>query len=305
MKRIAITGASGMIGSTLAEVAVENGVEVLALVRENDDLIENLPSGNMVKIVECDMSRFGDFDVAGERCDVLYHFAWAKTHGSSRDDVFSQMDNIKYTLDAVRLAARLGCKAFVGAGSQAEYGKNSRGDISPSLPVDPQTGYGIAKYTSGKLSGLLCGQLGLRHNWCRILSVYGPKDNPFTLTMYCINAMLKGEHVSLTKCDQVWDYIYSKDVARAFFAVGKSGVDKQVYCIGSGDTITLKEFVCKIKDKIDPDINIGFGEKEYNPDQVMNMRADISALTNDTGFTPEVDIDKGIQNTIDWCKERI
>ena len=57
--------------------------------------------------------------------------AWEKTYGNGRDDVAAQMKNIQYTLDAVELVKRSGCSAFIGAGSQAEYGRIADGMLSP------------------------------------------------------------------------------------------------------------------------------------------------------------------------------
>ena len=44
------------------------------------------------------------------------------------------------------------------------------------------------------------------------------------------------------------------------------------------------------------------GEREYYPNQVMRLTADISELTADTGFQPEVDFKEGIRRTMEWYK---
>ena len=67
-------------------------------------------------------------------------------------------------------------KAFVGAGSQAEFGI-ANAKLSDELPKDPKTGFGIAKLAACRLSQLECANLGIRHVWGRILSCYGPGDN--------------------------------------------------------------------------------------------------------------------------------
>lgn len=59
------------------------------------------------------------------------------TIGEKRNDLYMQNLNIKYTLDAVELARRLGCNTFIGAGSQAEYGRVD-GIISPNTPTNPE-----------------------------------------------------------------------------------------------------------------------------------------------------------------------
>lgn len=57
---------------------------------------------------------------------MMFHFGWMGTTGAARNDMDLQCRNIAYTIDAVRLAQRFGCKTFIGAGSQAEYGRTEK-----------------------------------------------------------------------------------------------------------------------------------------------------------------------------------
>jgi nucleoside-diphosphate-sugar epimerase len=121
MKKIVITGATGMIGSAIIRQALENDIEVLCIVRKDTNRFGNIPKSEKIKILFADLSEYAFLDTS-EKYDVFFHLAWDKTFGTSRDDVDIQLQNIQFTLDAVRLAQRLGCSVFVGAGSQAEYG---------------------------------------------------------------------------------------------------------------------------------------------------------------------------------------
>ena len=118
MKKIIITGATGMIGSSIARCALEKNIEVLC---KDSNRLSNLPKSEKLKIIFASQDEYSHLEIPDE-FDVFYHLAWDKTFGVSRDDVDVQVRNIQYTLDSVRLAKRLGCKKFIGAGSQAEYG---------------------------------------------------------------------------------------------------------------------------------------------------------------------------------------
>ena len=54
-------------------------------------------------------------------------------------------------MDAVNLAHRLGCEFFIGAGSQAEYGR-VEGKLNAQVPTNPENGYGMAKLCAGQMS---------------------------------------------------------------------------------------------------------------------------------------------------------
>jgi nucleoside-diphosphate-sugar epimerase len=294
--KIVITGATGMIGAALAGCASDRGMDVLCIVRKDSARLENIPKSEKVKIFFASQNEYSDIDIS-ESYDIFYHLAWDKTFGALRDDADTQVSNIQYTLDAVRLAKRLGCKKFVGAGSQAEYGIVSE-PLKPDTPVNPRSGYGIAKYAAGKLSRLLCAQLDMRFNWVRILSVFGPLDASHTLIMYAINELKARRSPEFTKCEQIWDYLYCDDAARALLAIGEKGVDGKTYPLGSGEGRKLSEYLESIKNIIAPDIALQFGKKEYYPHQPMYLCADISELAADTGWVPEVSFEDGIKRTI-------
>jgi nucleoside-diphosphate-sugar epimerase len=296
MKKIVVTGATGMIGSALVGLALEKDMEILCITRKNSGRIDNIPKSGKAKIIFANLSEYAYLDIS-EKYDAFFHLAWDNTYGVSRDDVDIQLSNIRYTLDAVRLAKHLGCSVFVGAGSQAEYGIVS-GPLKPDTPVNPQSGYGIAKYAAGKFSKLLCDQLGVRFNWLRLLSVFGPLDGVHTLIMYAINELCAGNSPEFTKCEQIWDYLYSDDAARAFLAVGDRGINGSVYPLGSGKRKKLSEYLEALRDVVNPNGFLQFGKKEYYPHQPMFLCADISDLTNDTGWKPEIPFEEGIRMMI-------
>lgn len=289
-----------MIGSALSRLALNKGDKVTAIVRPGSKRLDNLDE--RVNIVECELSGLNDLSLCGA-FDAFLHLGWDKTTLSGRDDVDIQLENIKYTLDAVRLAKKLGCEVFIGAGSQAEYGITDK-PISASSPVNPQSVYGIAKYAAGKMSYNLCRQLGIRHCWARILSIYGIYDADTTLIMYLIKNFLKGVDVDLTPCEQIWDYMFCDDAALALYSIMEKGKNGAVYCLGGGEGRKLKDYVLDIKEIVGGNSNINFGAREYYPHQPMYLVADISDLTADTGFVPKTPFKEGIKKTVEWLKEK-
>lgn len=293
MKKILITGATGMIGSAIVREAIKSNYEITCLVRKDSTRIKNIIESSQVKIVNCDITDYSKIKLK-DRYDIFIHLAWDKTSVGGRDDVDCQLKNIQYTLDAVRLAYNCGCSVFIGAGSQAEYGVQ-KVPLTPNLPVNPESGYGIAKYTAGKLSNMLCQQWGIRFNWLRILSVYGKNDNSYTLISYVIKELKEKRAPKLTKCEQIWDYLYCEDAARAFLSVAERGVNGKFYPLGSGEGRKLSEYLEDIKSIINPNIELEFGVKEYYPHQPMYLVADVSELTQDTGWTPNVLFCDGVE----------
>lgn len=304
MKNVIITGPTGAVGVSLIQELIAHNIEVTAICRPASKRLGSIPKHPLVRIVECGVDQLLTLkDQLDHDYDVFYHFAWDGTYGDSRQDLYRQANNILYTLDAVHLAHAAGCSVFVGAGSQSEFG-HVEGVLHPDMPCAPDNGYGIAKLDAGRMSRLECRKLGIRHEWCRIVSLYGPFDGQYTMVMSGIYKMLRGERPQYTKGDQVWDYIYSKDAARAFRLVAEKGKDGSIYCFGTGKPRLLKDYILAIRDAVNPELEVGLGELSYYPNQVMHLEADISNLTEDTGFVPQYSFEEGIRETVEWAKQQ-
>lgn len=302
--RIVITGATGAVGTALISEEIRQNVEMLVICRKASKRRQQIPDHPLVKVLELNMEEYETYQPPeGEMpYDVFYHFAWGGTTGDGRNDCEIQEKNIRYALDAAALAKRFGCSAFVGAGSQAEYGR-VEGNLNSQTPAFPENGYGMAKLCAGQMTRLYCRQVGMRHVWTRILSIYGPGDGAGSMVMSAIHRLLAGETPAFTKGEQQWDYLYSGDAAKALLLLGEKGHDGGVYCLGSGKARPLADYIGMIRDAIDPRLSVALGAVPYAPGQVMYLCADIAKLKEDTGFAPEVSFEEGIKKTIMWVKE--
>ncbi|MBR3614534.1 MAG: NAD(P)-dependent oxidoreductase [Clostridia bacterium] len=302
MKKVIITGATGMIGLALNEYLLRNNVEITLIIRENSSRKDSIPNNSNLKIIECNLDNLKNLNLPYNDYDVFFHLAWDGTFGESRNDENKQKMNIEFTMDAVRLASKCGCKVFIGAGSQAEFGR-VEGLINETTIPNPETEYGKAKLQAGIKSRELANKLGLKHIWTRIFSVYGPYDTENTMVMSSIREMLKGDSPEYTLGEQNWDYLFSEDAAKALFLLAEYGIENKTYCIATGKTRKLYEYIEIIKNIINPNIKLKLGAKPYAKNQVMNLNVDISDLINDTKFVPEFDFENGIKNTINWYKK--
>lgn len=307
-RRAIVTGATGMLGISLINELTDNGYDVVAVVRPGSARTDNIPVGEHVLAVEHPLDEMATLKETLASCDIFeadmfFHFAWDGTYGDNRNNMDIQNMNIRATVEAVRAASGLRCSTFLGAGSQAEYGRVGDGvKLSGDTPCAPENGYGIAKYCAGKMSRIEAQKLGIKHIWVRILSTFGPYDGAHTMVMSGIAKMARGEVASYTRAEQMWDYLYCKDAAKAFRLAAEKGVDGKVYPVGSGQVRPLAEYIRDIRDAVNPELDIGFGEVDYYPGQVMYLCADISELTRDTGFVPEYDFKTAVRETVQWYR---
>lgn len=305
MKKVVITGATSMIGTALIRYFISRDIEILAITRRMTPELSEFEKTGKCKIAICNLDGILNFDKDKYESDydAFIHLAWVGTFGNERADEELQTQNIKYTLNCVDLAHDLGCKTFLGVGSQAEYGRVG-GVIRHDTPTNPDTPYGIAKLAAGRMSRHYAQRLDMKHIWVRIFSVYGPHDNPNTMIMSSISNILKGKSMSYTEATQTWNYLYVNDAARGIALACAKGRDGEVYCIANKNNYTLKSYITYLRDEINPEVEVRFGEIPYSGGKPINLNVDITRERKELGFVPIYSFDRGIELTIEWYKKQ-
>lgn len=294
---LAITGATSMLGLATMKACIAREIQVLALVRKNSPKLARLPQSSFLQIIECDLSEMASFNISGFTADVFIHFGWAYTDKIGRNNVSKQLENVQYTIDAIHLAKKLGCRKFIGAGSQAEYGTPNV-VLKATTPVNPLVPYGVAKYAAGRLAQMECTKEALEYNWVRILSVYGKNDSEGTLISQLVHNAKNNVPMGLSGCEQIWDFLHEDDAGKAFLAIAEKGINGKIYPLGSGVGRPLKESVIDVIKTVNPSYKPEIGKFDYSPTQPMFLVADVSELTTDTGWQPQVSFVDGIKGIV-------
>lgn len=285
IKSAVVNGSLGTIGLALVKRLLEQGTEkVYAVAYPGDPRIVKIPEEAIV--VPCDMREIAKLKELIPEANAFFHLAWMGAIGDGRNDMLLQTQNIQCALEAAKVAKELGSQVYVGVGSQAEHGR-IEGKVTATAPCFPLNGYGMAKLCAGQMTRITCQQLGIRHEWARVLSVFGANDGPLAVMTILLDKLCRGEKPQLTAGGQLWDYIYADDAADALICMAKDGKDGKIYPVGSGKSRPLREYFEILRDTIDPGLPLGLGELPYPPNQVMHLEADISELKADTGFVPK------------------
>lgn len=270
-----ITGASSFIGIELCRYLSGNGHEVIAMSRRVNENLEAIAKGGLLEIFRADMYTLPEL-AKDVKADVFVHLAWAGTTHEERKNPAIHEENVRLSLEYVKLAKRMGCKLYVDAGSQAEYGIVP-GVITEDTPCNPVTAYGKGKLRMYQKSSVLTKELGLKYIHLRILSVYGENDHDETLIKSALKKLKTNETIEMRSGGQKWNYIYVKDAARqiaelSFHAVNDGSFHQEVYNIASNDTRKLKDFIIKMKEICGSQSELHFGG--YNSDMDVNLNPD-------------------------------
>lgn len=303
MRKAIVTGANGFIGTALCRELSNQGISVIAVVRNEEENISNIENFSGLRVVYSDLSEFKNLHekISDRDVDVLYHLAWVGSAGSLRGNAEVQFNNIRYTCDTVEACSKMNCKRFVFASSIMEY------EIEALMATDATPGintlYSSAKVSADYMARTIAGSLEVDYIRAVISNIYGPGELSPRLVNTSIRKLLKGEHCAFSAGEQTYDFIYIDDAAKTFVAIGEKGVTNRTYYIGSQNPKPLKDFLCELRDQVDPNIEIGLGEIPFNGVSLTYDEFNVHAVKEDTGFVPTVSFAEGIKSTIKWIKE--
>lgn len=302
MKKVLVTGANGFVGSAICKELVEQGVLVIAVVRDKKSNIDAIKKLSGLRIVCCEMDSYNRLPqlILDRDIDAFYHFAWIGSAGELRGDYDVQLDNVKYTCDAVEACASMNCKRFIFAGSIMEY------EISATMENDSapkrSTIYSAGKLSADYMARIVSCNVGVEYIRCIISNIYGPGETSPRLVNTTLRKLLSGEHCAFTAGNQMYDFIYISDAAKSFAVLGDKGRANRAYYIGSRNPRPLNKFLRDMRDCVNPEIVLGFGEIPFSGVPLTYNEFDLNAVWEDTGFSPTVEFKEGVCRTIRWLR---
>lgn len=293
--RVFLTGASGGIGSAVLKKLLEQGFAVACLVRDENVVLDARAiriKGDLQDIdsIAADLLKFAP--------ETIVHLAWIGVDQKEKSNP-NQIHNLQAATDLLKIGKQSGVKNFIGMGSESEYGIHGV-KIDESARTLPISKYAIAKLATGLLCEKICRDLEIKYVWLRLFSSYGPGDRAGSLMSVLIKTLLTDQPMSLSKCEQVWDYVYVQDIADLICLIASDVKSAGVFNLGGGVARPLKEVVLKIRELLGSNSELKFGDIPYGPTTNMHLEADISRLQREYGWTPKTSLEVGLSETVRW-----
>lgn len=306
MKSAVVTGANGFVGKALLNRLCRDGIDTFAVIHNTEAEKEIHKISPQVHCICCDMEKIQYLpNLVNTSVDVFFHLAWDGSSGEKRKDYKRQLRNVQWTVDAVRAAAELGCRRFVGAGSLVEYDTNSYIPMDGSAP-EPVHFYAAAKLSAHYMSKIECNRYpGLAHCWAVLSHIYGIGDHTSNFVNFAAKLMLTGKSADFTEGKQLTDFVSVDDTARGLACIGRQGKANTSYYVGSNHPRMLKEYIQIIRDTIDPKIRLNLGAVSFHGVIHSAEKFDCSKLMEDTEYEPRETFEEGMQKLIPWVQEQI
>jgi nucleoside-diphosphate-sugar epimerase len=293
--RLLVTGAGGLIGRHVVELAAQQEISVIASARRRPP---ELAAG--VEFAAGDLSDEAEAAalVRSVRPTHIIHAAWVTRQPTYWEDPI----NLEWVAATRRLAqafAESHGQRFVQVGSCAEYDWSYGRCDEESTPTAPATLYGKAKLAAFQ-AVRTAGHNQFHAVEARIFMVYGPGENPERFIPTICRNHVAGTIPDLASGTQLRDWLHVKDAARALLTLALAGAPADVVNIGSGEAVSLGQ-VATILARLAGAAQTGLGRRPDRPGDPPLLTASTTRLRM-TGWRPAYDLEIGLRETLDWWR---
>lgn len=304
MKKAIITGADGFIGCHLVQELLDHNYEVYAIVLNVLRAKKKMKMHQKLHFIECDMNQYETLLKYSElkHAFVLFHFAWAGVSDQHSMDYVTQLNNVKCACDLQKVSVQLEIKRFVFADSIMEY-EHLKAFEAGYYRVSMRNTYHVAKITARNLIQLRAANMEMEFIPVVISNVYGVGESSPRLINQTIRTLLAHKHMSFTKGEQMYDFIYISDAVHAIRLAAEKGENNKLYYIGNKEQQPLKIFLFTIRDMIAPDMELGIGEIEQKGISLTYNEIDTKGIFEDFQFEPQYTFEQGIRKTAQWIAD--
>lgn len=302
-----VTGGAGFIGSHLTEELVRRGHRVRIvdnLITGKRRNVERIPG---IDFLEGDLSEPSVAERAVQDIDqVLHQAAIPSVARSVEDPVTSHRANIDASLNLLVAARDSGVKRLVYAGSSSAYGNTPTLPKVEDMPPKPLSPYALQKLVAEQYCQLFTQLYGFETVTIRYFNVFGPRQDPGSPYSGVISlfstALLEGRQpIIYGNGEQTRDFTYVSNVVDGVLRASEApGVAGEVINVATGGRISLNELLRTMNRLLGSNIEPIYQEPRAG--DVRDSQADISKAKRLLGYTPTVQLEEGLRNTLEWCR---
>jgi nucleoside-diphosphate-sugar epimerase len=314
-KTILLTGGAGFIGTTLArQLAPQNRVVLFDNLHRDAFTTSGLADRENVTLVRGDVRDVDALRKAAGDCHMIVHMASIAGVDTVMQRPVETMEiALEGTLNALRVARERGgdFERFIDFSTSEVFGRYAfrvqEGDVTTLGAVgEARWTYAVSKLATEHLAYTYHKQFGLPSLSVRPFNVYGPGQVGEGAIHTFIVRCLKGETIDIhNDGDQIRSWCYIDDmVAGILLCLEKKEAVGHAFNIGNPrSTVTIYQLAGMIRKLTGGHSSIRHVEWKF-PDVELRV-PDISKARSLLGYAPRVELEEGLEKTIDWYKREL
>lgn len=314
--KVLVTGGLGFIGSAVVRSLVASGEEVV-----NIDKVSYASTFESVgSVSEAPNYVFEKVDITDEKqvIELFDEYApEAVMHLAAESHVDRSIDgpgafiesNVAGTFNLLEAAKKGSVKRFLHVSTDEVFGSLTLDDepFNESTPYSPRSPYSASKAASDHLVRAWGETYDLPVVITNCSNNYGPYQFPEKLIPITILRALNRDPIAVYGTgENIRDWLYVEDHARALTTVLSSGELHETYLIGGNNEVTnldLVKNICRLVDELEPSVSNSQDLIEFvtdRPGHDHRYAIDASKISTELGWSPETDLEDGLKMTVEW-----
>jgi nucleoside-diphosphate-sugar epimerase len=282
LSNILITGATGFIGRALSSKLKVQGYDTILIGSADGDIA---CKDTVNKLADSDITHV--FHLAGK---TYVPDSWAHPDEFYRTNVLGTTNILEFC-KSLRISM-----TFV---SSYVYGHPETLPIKESSRIRPSNPYALSKRLAEEACEFYAHTHELAITAIRPFNIYGiGQDNRFIIPSI-IRQVLVEKEIKVHDLIPKRDYVYLEDLVSALLATLRQPKGYNVYNVGSGVSISVKEVIDIIQEVANTNKRI-ISDCDVRPNELMDVVADISKAQIDLGWRPHYSFKEGIVNMLDY-----
>lgn len=310
-KRCLVTGGGGFIGSHLTEKLFEIGAETRALVHYNAlgswGWLDKSKYKDSIDIVAGDICDRDSVRQVMRDIDIVFHLAALIAIPYSYHAPASYIKtNVEGTLNVLQNARDLGTSRVIQTSTSEVYGTAQYVPIDEKHPLQGQSPYSASKIGADKIAESFYLSFNTPIVTIRPFNTFGPRQSARAIIPTIISQIFAKQEIVLGNLLPTRDLNYVANTVDGFIkAATMPDVIGKTINLGSGKEISIGDLAALIAKLMNAEIDISIDEQRIRPkgSEVERLLADNTQARQLLGWEPIINLEEGLQKTINWIKD--
>jgi CDP-glucose 4,6-dehydratase len=317
-KNVFITGATGLVGSWLTKFLLDEGANVVALVRDIVPKSILWSSSGEFEYIKDNLTIInGELEdylllervLSEYEIEVVFHLGAQTIVGiANRNPLSTFESNVRGTYNLLEACRRsLLIKSVVIASSDKAYGEQEQLPYDETAPLQGTHPYDVSKSCADLIAYTYYNTFKLPVCVTRCGNFYGPGDLNFNrIIPGTIRSLLNNESPIIRSDGKfIRDYFYVKDGALAYMLLAEKmltdiSIHGEAYNFSNETQVTVLELVDEIIELMEVDVEPTILNQAQH--EIRNQYLSAKKAKEQLGWNAKYTLDSSLEETIEWYR---